>query len=171
MNVTTIGLDLAKNVFQIHGADSEGRPFLRRRLRRKEVAGFFANLPPCVVGMEACCGAHYWSRVIGRFGHTVRLIAPQVVKPYVKSNKNDANDAEGICEAVSRPHMRFVPAKSVEQQDIQSLHRVRSRLVSSRTQLGNQIRGLLAEYGIVLPHISANCGAACRSFSRTRPTS
>jgi transposase len=91
--------------------------------------------------MEACCGAHYWSRVIGRFGHTVRLIAPQFVKPYVKSNKNDANDAEAICEAVSRPQMRFVPAKSVEQQDIQSLHRVRSRLVSSRTQLANQIRG------------------------------
>jgi transposase len=119
------------------------------------VAHFFANLSPCVVGMEACCGAHYWSRVISRLGHTVRLIAPQFVKPYVKSNKNDANDAEAICEAVGRPQMRFVPAKSVEQQDIQSLHRVRSRLVSSRTQLANQIRGLLAEYGIVLPeHVS-----------------
>jgi transposase len=119
------------------------------------VARFFANVPPCVVGMEACCGAHYWSRVIGRFGHTVRLIAPQFVKPYVKSNKNDANDAEAICEAVSRPQMRFVAAKSVGQQDIQSLHRVRSRLVSSRTQLANQIRGLLTEYGIVLPqHVS-----------------
>jgi transposase len=119
------------------------------------VARFFANVPPCVVGMEACCGAHYWGRVIGRFGHTVRLIAPQSVKPYVKSNKNDANDAEAICEAVGRPQMRFVPAKSVEQQDIQSLHRVRSRLVSSRTQLANQIRGLLTEYGIVLPqHVS-----------------
>jgi transposase len=155
MKVVTIGLDLAKQVFQVHGADAEGRPLLRRRLRRSQVAGFFANVPPCMVGMEACCGAHYWSRVIGRFGHTVRLIAPQFVKPYVKSNKNDANDAEAICEAVSRPQMRFVPAKSVEQQDIQSLHRVRSRLVSSRTQLANQIRGLLSEYGIVLPpHVS-----------------
>jgi transposase len=155
MKVATIGLDIAKHIFQVHGADAEGHPLLRRRLRRSQVAGFFANLPPCVVGMEACCGAHYWSRVIGRFGHTVRLIAPQFVKPYIKSNKNDAHDAEAICEAVSRPQMRFVAAKSVEQQDIQSLHRVRSRLVSSRTQLANQIRGLLTEYGIVLPqHIS-----------------
>jgi transposase len=155
MKVATIGLDIAKHIFQVHGADVEGRPLLRRRLRRNQVGRFFVNLPPCVIGMEACCGAHYWSRVIGRFGHTVRLIAPQFVKPYVKSNKNDANDAEAICEAVSRPHMRFVPAKSVEQQDIQSLHRVRSRLVSSRTQLANQIRGLLSEYGIVLPqHVS-----------------
>ena len=155
MMVATIGLDIAKHIFQVHGADSEGRPLLQRRLRRSQVAGFFANVPPCLVGMEACCGAHYWGRVIARFGHRVRLIAPQFVKPYVKSNKNDANDAEAICEAVSRPHMRFVPAKSVEQQDIQSLHRVRSRLVSARTQLGNQIRGLLTEYGIVLPpHLS-----------------
>ncbi len=155
MRVVIIGLDLAKHIFQVHGVDAEGRPCLRKRLRRSQVAHFFANLPPCVVGMEACCGAHYWSRVIGRRGHTARLIAPQFVKPYVKSNKNDANDAEAICEAVGRPQMRFVPAKSVEQQDIQSLHRVRSRLVSSRTQLANQIRGLLAEYGIVLPeHVS-----------------
>ncbi len=151
MKITTIGLDVAKQIFQLHGADAEGRVVLRRRLRRSHVAAFFANVPPCVVGLEACCGAHYWSRVLGRFGHTVRLIAPQFVKPYVKSNKNDANDAEAICEAVSRSHMRFVPAKSVEQQDIQSLHRVRSRLVSSRTQLANQSRGLLMEYGIVLP--------------------
>jgi len=127
MKVVTIGLDLAKNIFQVHGVDREGHPLLRKRLRRVQVAGFFANLPPCMVGMEACCGAHHWSRVIGQFGHTVRLIAPQFVKPYVKSNKNDANDAEAICEAVRRPQMRFVPAKSVEQQDIQSLHRVRSR--------------------------------------------
>jgi hypothetical protein len=124
------------------------------------VGPFFANLAPCVVGLEACCGSHYWSRVLSRSGHSVRLIAPQFVKPYVKSSKNDTNDAEAICEAVSRPHMRFVPAKSVEQQDIQSLHRVRSRLVSSRTGLANQIRGLLAEYGIVLPqHLSQlRCG-------------
>jgi transposase len=151
MKLTTIGLDVAKQSFQVHGADTDGRAVLRRRLRRNQVGSFFANLPPCVVGLEACCGAHYWARVLSRCGHTVRLIAPQFVKPYVKSNKNDANDAEAICEAVSRPHMRFVSAKSAEQQDIQSLHRVRSRLVSSRTQLANQIRGLLMEYGIVLP--------------------
>ncbi len=151
MKITTIGLDIAKQVFQIHAADAEGRVVLRKRLRRNQLAAFFANLPPCVVGLEACCGAHYWVRVLSRCGHSVRLIAPQFVKPYVKSNKNDANDAEAICEAVSRPQMRFVAAKSVEQQDIQSLHRVRSRLIGSRTQLGNQIRGLLTEYGIVLP--------------------
>jgi transposase len=115
------------------------------------VAPFVANLPGCRVGLEACGGAHYWARRLTRLGHTVKLIAPQFVKPYVKSNKNDANDAEAICEAVSRPHMRFVPAKSVEQQDIQCLHRVRSRLVGTRTQLANQVRGLLMEYGIVLP--------------------
>ncbi len=151
MNLATIGLDVAKDIFQVHGADAEGRTVLRRRLRRSQVASFFANLPPGVVGLEACGGAHYWARVLSRFGHTVRLIAPQFVKPYVKSNKNDANDAEAICEAVNRPQMRFVAAKSVEQQDIQSLHRVRSRLVGSRTQLVNQIRGLLLEYGLVLP--------------------
>ena len=151
MKIATVGLDIAKQVFQVHGADVEGRVVLRRRLRRNQVVSFFANLPPCVVGMEACCGSHYWFRKISSFGHTVRTMAPQFVKPYVKSNKNDANDAEAICEAVSRPNMRFVPAKSVEQQDIQSLHRVRSRLVSLRTGLANQIRGLLSEYGIVLP--------------------
>src|SRR5712691_2233740 len=118
MKGTTIGLEIAKHIFQVHGADAEGRAVRRRRLRCSQFASFFANVAPCVVGMEACCGAHYWSRVIGRFGHTVRLIAPQFGKPYVKSNKNDPNDAEAICEAVSRPQMRFVPAKSVEQQDI-----------------------------------------------------
>lgn len=155
MNIATVGLDIAKQLFQVHGVDAAGRVVLRKKLRRNQVAAFFANLPPCRVGLEACCGSHYWVRVLSRCGHRVQMIAPQFVKPYVKSNKNDANDAEAICEAVSRPHMRFVPAKSVEQQDIQSLHRVRRRLVSSRTQLASQIRGLLAEYGIVLPeHIS-----------------
>jgi transposase len=110
-----------------------------------------ARLPSCVVGLEACCGAHYWARVLEGLGHQVKLIAPQFVKPYVKSNKNDANDAEAICEAVGRPHMRFVHRKSIEQQDVQALHRVRSRLIGSRTALVNQIRGLLAEYGVVLP--------------------
>jgi transposase len=149
--VATIGLDIAKQVFKVHGADKAGRPVLRRKLRRGEVVRFFSEIPPCLVGIEASGSAHYWARVLGGLGHTVRLMAPQFVKPYVKSQKNDANDAEAICEAVSRPHMRFVPQKSVEQQDLQCLHRVRSRLVACRTQLINQIRGLLAEYGIVLP--------------------
>jgi len=158
MTIATVGLDIAKQVFQVHAADSEERAVLRKRLQRDQVADFFANLPPCLIGVEACCGSHYWTRVLSRFGHTVRLIAPQFVKPYVKSNKNDANDAEAICEAVSRPQMRFVSTKSIEQQDIQSVHRVRSRLVSSRTQLASQVRGLLAEYGIVLPQgISQLC--------------
>lgn len=151
MRVCTIGLDIAKNVFQVHGADERGKRVLRRRLRRNQVAAFFANLPHCLVGIEASGGAHYWARVLSRGGHEVRLMAPQFVKPYVKSNKNDARDAEAICEAVGRPSMRFVPAKSIEQQDLQALHRVRSRLIGNRTQLSNQIRGLLAEYGIVLP--------------------
>ena len=148
--VAYVGIDLSKSVFQVHGVDRHGHAVLRRRLRRGELAAFMARLPGCVVGLEACGGAHYWARVFGRQGHTVRLIAPQFVKPYVKGNKNDLNDAEAICEAVSRPHMRFVPSKSIEQQDVQALHRVRSRLIGARTALVNQIRGLLAEYGIVL---------------------
>jgi transposase len=148
---TTIGLDIAKQVFQVHGADKSGHAVVRRRLRRNEVAHFFSEQPPCLVGIEASGSAHYWARVLNGLGHTVRLMAPQFVKPYVKSQKNDANDAEAICEAVTRPNMRFVPQKSIEQQDLQCLHRVRSRLVGCRTQLINQIRGLLAEYGIVLP--------------------
>lgn len=151
MRVCTIGLDIAKNVFQVHGVDEGGKSVLRRRLRRNQLAAFFANLPPCLVGIEASGGAHYWARVLRRAGHEVRRMAPQFVKPYVKSNKNDARDAEAICEAVSRPSMRFVPTKSVQQQDLQGLHRIRSRLIGNRTQLSNQIRGLLAEYGIVLP--------------------
>ena len=153
--VVAVGLDIAKQVFQAHGVDKAGRVVFRRKLRRAEVEGFFRALHPCTIGIEACGGAHYWARVLGAAGHTVRLMAPQFVKPYVKSNKNDANDAEAIAEAVTRPHMRFVTQKSVEQQDMQCLHRVRSRLVAGRTQLSNQIRGLLAEYGIVLPqHIA-----------------
>jgi transposase len=151
MQVSIVGLDIAKQVVQFHGVDANGKIVLRKRLRRNQVLDFFANLPRCLVGIEACGGAHYWARAIGTFGHTVRLMSPKFVKPYVKSGKNDRGDAEGICEGVSRPSMRFVPAKSVEQQDLQALHRVRSRLITSRTQLSNQIRGLLAEYGIVLP--------------------
>lgn len=149
--VATVGLDIAKQVFQVHGVDRAGKAVLRRKLKRSEVAQFFSEQPPCLVGIEASGSAHYWARVISGFGHAVRLMAPQFVKPYVKSQKNDANDAEAICEAVTRPQMRLVPQKSVEQQDLQCLHRVRSRLVACRTQLINQIRGLLAEYGIVLP--------------------
>lgn len=151
VQATTIGLDIAKQVFQVHGAERAGKAVLRRKLKRIEVARFFSEQPPCLVGIEASGSAHYWARVISGFGHTVRLMAPQFVKPYVKSQKNDANDAEAIAEAVTRPNMRYVPQKTVEQQDLQCLHRVRSRLVACRTQLINQIRGLLAEYGIVLP--------------------
>ncbi len=150
MKVATIGLDIAKQVFQVHGADKAGWTVFRRKLKRNEVRRFFSVLEPCVVGIEASGSAHYWARMLGGLGHTVRLMAPQFVKPYVKSQKNDANDAEAISEAVTRPHMRFVPQKSIEQQDIQCLHRVRSRLVTCRTQLINPICGLLAEYGIVL---------------------
>lgn len=152
MQVSTVGLDIAKNIFQIHGVDASGRAVLRKRLRRGQLTDFFANLPACLIGIEATGGAHFWSRILTTFGHTVRLISPQFVKPYLKkAAKNDANDAAAICEAVSRPHMRFVPSKSIGQQDMQALHRVRSRLVGCRTQLGNQIRGLLGEYGIVIP--------------------
>jgi len=154
-SATIIGLDTAKNVVQVHGVDTNGNVVLRKRLRRGQLTGFFANVPRCVIGLEATQGAHHWARVLETFGHTVRLVAPQFVKPYLKSQKNDHNDAAAICEAISRPHMRFVPQKTVEQQDMQALHRVRSRLIGSRTQIGNQVRGLLAEYGIVLPeHLS-----------------
>jgi transposase len=155
IEVSVVGLDIAKNVFQVHGADRHGQAVLRKRLRRSQVSTFFEQLAPCLVGMEATRSAHYWARVLTAYGHDVRLIAPEFVKPYLKSQKNDANDAEAIAEAVSRPSMRFVPKKSIEQQDLQALHRIRSRMIGSRTQLGNQIRGLLAEYGIALPlHLS-----------------
>jgi transposase len=151
MAVKMIGLDIAKHVFQVHGADASGKAVLKKRLRREQVTDFFGSVAACVVAMEATRGAHYWARVIGTFGHEVRLIAPQFVKPYVRGQKNDMQDAAAICEAASRPEMRFVPQKSITQQDMQMLHRIRSRLVANRTQLGNQIRGLLAEYGIIVP--------------------
>ena len=150
MNSTTIGLDIAKNVFQVHGVDTKGKVILRKSLRRAQVLAFFANRDACLIGLEACAGAHYWARELGKLGHEVRLISPQFVKPYVKGNKNDANDAEAICEAVGRPNMRFVPVKSVESQDILALHRVRSGLVKARTAEVNRLRGLLGEYGIVI---------------------
>ena len=150
MNATTIGLDIAKQVFQVHGVDRAGKTVLRKQLKRAQVLAFFANLPPAVIGLEACAGAHYWARELIKLGHDARLIAPQFVKPYVKGNKNDANDAEAICEAVGRPSMRFVPLKSPEQQDIQMLHRIRQNLVKQRTAAANQTRGLLGEYGLVV---------------------
>lgn len=150
MNITRIGLDLAKNVIQVHGVDHEGKKRLARLLKREKMIEFFQNQPPCLIGMEACASAHFWARTLMAMGHQVKLIAPQFVKPYVKGNKNDANDAEAICEAVSRPNMRFVPVKTVEQQNIQARHRVRQELVHQRTAKVNQIRGLLSEYGIVI---------------------
>lgn len=150
MNIKRLGIDLAKHVFQLHGVDNHEQPVLKKKLKREQMLSYFRDLTPCLIGMEACGGAHYWARELQKLGHTVKLIAPQFVKPYVKANKNDANDAEAICEAVSRPMMRFVTIKTVEQQDLQATHRVRSQLVSQRTEKVNQIRGLLAEYGLVV---------------------
>lgn len=133
MKLTTVGIDLAKSVFQIHGVDEHGKVVLRKQLKRSQVTAFFANLPACLIGMEACGSAHHWARELERLGHTVRLMAPQFVKPYVKTNKNDAADAEAICEAVARPNMRFVPVKNLEQQAVLSLHRVRQGFVKART--------------------------------------
>ena len=151
MKITSVGIDLAKNVFQLHAVDERGKIVLRRQLRRDQMAAFFANLPPCLIGMEACGSAHYWARTLQSFGHTARLMSPQFVKPYVKSNKNDVADAEAICEAVARPNMRFVPVKSVEQQTVLSLHRVRQGFVKARTAQANQIRSLLGEFGLIMP--------------------
>jgi len=151
MKITTIGIDLAKEMFQIHGVDTHGKAVLRKQLRRSEMAKFFANLEPCLIGMEACGSAHHWARKLSEFGHTVKLMAPQFVKPYVKTNKNDMADAEAICEAVSRPNMRYVPMKTIEQQAILSVHRARQGFVKARTAQGNQMRGLLSEFGIVIP--------------------
>jgi transposase len=128
MRITIVGIDLAKNVFQVHGVDERGKIVLKKQLKRHQVLPFFANLPTCLIGMEACAGAHHWARRLQAQGHTVRLMAPQFVKPYVKSNKHDAADAEAICEAVSRPSMRFVPIKNIEQQAALSLHRTRQGL-------------------------------------------
>lgn len=151
MKITTIGIDLAKSVFQVHGVDARGKAVLRKQLKRKEVRPFFAQLPPCLVGMEACGSAHYWARELQQFGHDVRLIAPQFVKPYVRSNKNDAADAAAIAEAVSRPEMRFVSIKTAPAQALLAVHRARQGFIKQRTAQGNQIRGLLAEFGIVIP--------------------
>ena len=151
MKIKTIGIDLAKNVFQIHGVDSSGKPIFKKQLRRSQMATFFVKIEPCLIGMEACASAHFWARKLSAMGHTVKLMAPQYVKPYVKTNKSDAADAEAICEAVTRSNMRFVPIKNIEQQTVLSLHRVRQGFVKARTAMANQIRGLMAEFGLEIP--------------------
>src|SRR5229473_4675226 len=145
------GIDIAKRVFHAVGMDNTGKIVLRKRLARNALMPFIATLPPVLIGMEACGGAHDWARRFRAYGHEVKRMAPPFVKPYVKSNTNDSRDAEAIAEAVTRPTMRFVPAKDVDQQDIQALHRVRERLISERTALVNEVHGLMNEYGMVIP--------------------
>jgi len=149
--ITTIGLDIAKSVFQVHGADAEGNVVIRRQLRRRHVLAFFQKLPPCLVGIEACASSHHWSRELQALGHTVRLMPPAYVKPYVKRHKNDAIDAEAISEAVTRPNMRFVATKTREQQSCLTLHRTRHLFIRHQTSVINAIRAHLAEFGIVAP--------------------
>jgi len=150
-NIKVLGIDLAKNVFQLHGTDVKGKCVLRKRLTRSKLIEFVAKLPPCIIGIEACGGSHYWGRLFKQYGHEVRMMSPQFVKPYIKSNKNDRNDAEGINEACTRPHMRFVPIKTVAQQDILVLHRARELSIKNRTAQSSQIRGILNESGITIP--------------------
>lgn len=150
MAIAFVGVDLAKSVFQLHGADSEGRLLMGKRLRRDQLLPELAKLPPCVIGIEACTGAFFWQRQFEKLGHTVRIIAPQYVKPFVKHQKNDRNDAEAICTAMRQPNMKFVPPKNEEQQDIQALHRARTRLVNHRTALVSQMRGLLLDRGVTI---------------------
>src|SRR5712672_715194 len=156
MQITTIGLDLAKSVFQIHGVDATGQVAVRKSLRRSQMLPFFAKLPPCLVGIEACGTSHHWARELIKLGHEVRLMPPAYVKPYVKRGKNDAADAEAICEAVTRPTMRFVPVKSPEQQSVLMLHRTRDLLIRQRTMLANAFRAHLSEFGIVAAQGIAN---------------
>lgn len=151
MDITILGIDLSKEVFQLHGVNQVGKAMLRRTIRRSRLLEFIANLPPCLIVMEACGSANYWARKFKELGHHVKLISPQFVKPFVKGNKNDYQDAEAIVEAASRPSMRYVSPKTLEQQDLQSLLRIREGAIQMRTLLSNQLRGLLAEYGITLP--------------------
>ncbi len=168
MHVTTVGLDLAKHVFQVHGIDQDGQVLIRRQLRRGELIGFFRRLPPCLIGMEACSGAHHLGRRLVELGHQVRLLPAQYVKPYLKGHKNDYRDAEAIAEAVQRPTMRCVPLKSPEQLDLQALHRVRSRLVTQRTAVINQIRGFLLERGVPVRQGAAALRSALPELLATR---
>ena len=149
-DIKVLGIDLAKNVFQLHGTNAKGKCVLRRRLSREKLVAFVSNLSPCLIGIEACASAHYWGRSFEQMGHTVKMMAPQFVKPYIKSNKNDSNDARGIAEAVTRPDMKFVALQKIEQQDILLLHRARELVIKQRTAQVNQIRGLLSEYGIII---------------------
>ena len=151
MHITTVGIDLAKQVFAVHGVDQHGKVVLKKILRREQMMTFFTKLNTCVVAMEACGSSHYWARRLAALGHTVKLIAPQFVKPYVKGNKHDAADAAAICEAASRPSMRFVAVKSPESQAVLALHRVRDGFIKTRTAQANQLRGLLAEFGLIVP--------------------
>jgi transposase len=162
MAIVRVGLDIAKLVFQVHGVDERGKTKLKKTLSRSEVLEFFAKLSPCLVGIEACGGGHYWAREIKRLGHDARLMASQFVIPYHKSGKNDANDAEVICEAVGRPNMRFVPVKSEEGQAILIMHRARAPLVAERIALSNQIGGLLGEFGIAVTRGMARQSEAAR---------
>ena len=166
--VKVVGIDLAKRSFQVYGVDERGQRVISKTFTRARLREFVANLPACTVAMEACGSAHYWARTFRAYGHEVRLIAPQFVKPFVKSNQNDAVDAEAICEAAQRPTMRFVAVKSVEQQDIQAIHRMRSLVVERRTAQVNQIRGLLLEYGIEMPQGRAAVGPVPREDARRR---
>lgn len=149
MEITNAGIDLAKNVFQVHGVDAHGKTVPKKQLKRDQIVTVFVNLPSCLIGMDACGSAHHWARKLQAQGHSVRLMAPQYVKPYVKKNKNDAADAEAICEAVGRPTMRFVPIKDVDQQAVLAVQRARQSFVKARTVQANQLRGLLAEFGLI----------------------
>jgi transposase len=164
VDVRTLGIDLAKNVFRVHGVDGNGKLVVARQLRRRQLMPFIAQLKPCLVGMEACGGAHHFAREIAKYGHEVKLMSPRFVRPYVKSNKNDARDAEAICEAVTRPSMRFVVVKTQAQQDILALHRARALLIRERTALMNQLRGLLAENGIVIAQGAATLRRTVREL-------
>jgi transposase len=168
--ITTVGIDLAKNTFSLHGVDAHGKEVLRRAIPRARLAAFVAQLPPCLIGMEACSGAHEWARRFQALGHTVRIMAAQFVTPYRRSGKNDGNDAEAICEAVQRPSMRFVPVKSVEQQAVLTMHRVRQGYIEERTGTINRIRGLLSEFGVVLPARAVDVKRGARAAAEALPT-
>jgi transposase len=169
MNVTTIGIDLAKSVFQVHGVDAAGQVTVAKKLRRAEVIKFFEAIPACLVGMEACATAHFWAREISALGHEVRLMPPSYVKAYLRRQKNDAADAEAICEAVTRPTMRFVPVKSAERQGVLVLHRTRELLVRQRTMLINAIRGHCAEFGIIAPQGARRASELVEHIGQAEP--
>ena len=168
MQITTIGLDLAKHWFQVHGVDASGKVAVKRRLRRSEVVEFFKGVTPCLVGMEACATAHHWARELIALGHEVKLMPPAYVKAYVKRNKNDAADAEAICEAVTRPSMRFVPIKDVDQQSVLMLHRARALLIRQRTMLVNALRAHMAEFGVIAPQGLRNVEQLIAAISDAR---